>query len=432
MTTPHGNLRRAALRQPAQRGAVALGVIVLLYAALAIAVVFVHRSLVFEQRAAANQVRAAIAHEVAEAGLDWAAVRLREAAPVSADCLPSIDGTRFFETHLAVAPDGVGLMPRAPGVAVAACIAPADGTGWACRCAPAGQPAPAPAGTGPGFTVEFAARTGAGARVVDVVSSACVRGIPGPGCSGDARAGLRVTLALRPALATLPGAALTVRGTVTAGAASLGVHNPDAASGGVALRAGTGVDASSIRVSGPAGTPARAALVTRDDALAALDPARLFLALFGVPRDTWRESFADAVLDCPCDSAAVAAALARGARKLWLRGDLIVDTALVAGSEPAPVIVVVDGTVRLAGPLRLQGLLHAGDIDGPASPSGASISPSASVSARVDGAVVSEAHWRGGAAPELVYDPLVIARLRALPGTFVRVPGSWRDDAAAP
>ena len=32
----------------------------------------------------------------------------------------------------------------------------------------------------------------------------------------------------------------------------------------------------------------------------------------------------------------------------------------------------------------------------------------------------------------VVFDPLVIARLRALPGTFVRVPGSWRDDAAAP
>jgi hypothetical protein len=423
MTTRRHLMRRAVPRLTAQRGAMALAVVMLLYAALAIAVVFVHRSLVFEQRAAANQVRAAIAHEAAEAGLDWATVRLRDAAPLAADCLPSVDGRSFFETHLAIAPDGVGLMPRASGVAVAACIAPTGG-GWACRCAPAGEPATAPSGTGPGFAVELAAR--AGARMVDVVSLGCGRGIPGPGCSGDARAGLRVTLALRPALAASPGAALTVRGTVSTGAASLGVHNPDAASGGVALRAGAGVDAPALRVQGPAGTPASAALVTRDDALATLDPSRLFLALFGVPRDTWRESFADALLDCPCDSAAVSEALARGARKLWLRGDLVVDSTLVAGSETAPLIVVVDGTVRLTGPLRLQGLLHAGDIEGPASPAGMS------ASARVDGAVVSAAHWRGATALDLVYDPQVLARLRALPGTFVRVPGSWRDDAAAP
>lgn len=404
----------------------ALAVVVLLYAALAIAVMFVHRSLVFEQRAAANQVRAAIAHEAAEAGLEWATVRLRDAAPLSPDCLPAADGMRFFETHLSVAPDGVGLVPRAPGVAVAACIAPADGAGWVCRCARAGEPVPAPPGSGPGFTVGFAPREGA--RVVDLVSHACVRGIPGPGCSADARASLRVTLALRPALATSPGAALTVRGTVDTGAASLGVHNADAASGGVALRAGTAIDAPALRVSAPAGAPASSAVVAHDDALAASDPARLFLALFGVPRDTWRESFADVVLVCPCDGTTMTAALARGARKLWLHGDLVVDGALALGSEPTPVIVVVDGTVRLHGPLRLQGLLHAGDIEGPASPSPSGVSPLA----RVDGAVVSEAHWRGGAAPDLVYDPQVIARLRALPGTFVRVPGSWRDDAAAP
>jgi hypothetical protein len=92
----------------------------------------------------------------------------------------------------------------------------------------------------------------------------------------------------------------------------------------------------------------------------------------------------------------------------------------------APVVVVVDGGVRLHGAVRMWGLLYASDISWHAGRAGAM------TSARIDGAVVSEAHFRGDAAPDLVYDPQVIARLQALHGTFVRVPGSWRDDTPAP
>ncbi len=416
--------RRRDCSRGRQRGAVALAVVVMLYAAAALAVMFVHRSLVFEQRAAANQVRTAIAHEAAEAGLDWATVRLRSPSPITADCLPTTDGKRFSELHFVQTPEGGTLLPVSPGRAVGACVAPLDGSAWRCQCALADAPLQVPAGTGAGFSVEFEGR--AGSRVVDVVSHGCTRATLGPSCTGDAQARLRVTLAVRPALAASPGAALTVRGDVAVGDAPMGVHNPDAASGGVALRAGGDVDAAALRAAGPAGSLPSDAVAAHDAALAAVEPQRLFQALFGLPRDTWRESFADEVLSCPCGAEALRAAADRGARKLWLRGDLTVDTPIALGTDMAPVVVVVDGGVRLHGAVRMWGLLYASDISWHAGRAGAV------TSARIDGAVVSEAHFRGDAAPDLVYDPQVIARLQALHGTFVRVPGSWRDDTPAP
>ena len=46
---------------------------------------------------------------------------------------------------------------------------------------------------------------------------------------------------------------------------------------------------------------------------------------------------------------------------------------------------------------------------------------------QVTGAVVSEGGVSGSGSPTIVHDPDVLNRLRYAVGTFVRVPGSWRD-----
>jgi hypothetical protein len=44
---------------------------------------------VVEERASANQFRAAQAFEAAEAGLEWSLARLNDSDRIGADCLPS-------------------------------------------------------------------------------------------------------------------------------------------------------------------------------------------------------------------------------------------------------------------------------------------------------------------------------------------------------
>ena len=52
-----------------QRGVGSLAITTLLLLAASIVVLYLNRSVIFEQRTSANQMRAASAHEMAEAGL---------------------------------------------------------------------------------------------------------------------------------------------------------------------------------------------------------------------------------------------------------------------------------------------------------------------------------------------------------------------------
>ena len=209
------------------------------------------------------------------------------------------------------------------------------------------------------------------------------------------------------------------------GAAALGVHNPDAGSGGVALRAGQDIDARALRVFGPAGSPTAASVRAADAALAGRSADALFFALFGAPKTRWREAYADARVDCPCDAAAIEAAVAHGARKLWLRGGLVLSDATSLGRDDAPLVLVVEGDVRLEGRARLQGLLWASDIVWQAGRAGAA-------GGQVLGALVSERDFQGDGAPDLRFDAPTLAALQRLHGSFVPVPGTWRDEPAGP
>ena len=94
-----------------ERGAAALIITVILLLAMALAVAFANRDLLFEQRSAANGVRAAQAFEAAEAGLEWATAQLNANRRIGADCTPSSDpaATSFLMRHLDIAA-GTGLI----------------------------------------------------------------------------------------------------------------------------------------------------------------------------------------------------------------------------------------------------------------------------------------------------------------------------------
>jgi Tfp pilus assembly protein PilX len=405
-----------------QRGAGALVAVVLLYVAMAIIVVFTNRNLIFEQKTSANQYRATLALEAAEAGLEWATTMLNKSGRITAQCvdLTAGSGTSFRDKYLTYASATRTWAPNAAGAVVASCVTSQAGTDWTCSCPAAGTApsvaAPAAGGFKPGFAIAFV--TNSATRSVDLVSVGCTSVINTATCSGDASATVRVTLANVSALATAPGAPLTARGAVDVGNAALGVQNGDPNSAGVTVNAGMGIDATNLRITSTPGTPPTSTLVGNDDSLRNTTEDQMFQTYFGVPKTTWRDSVADARLTCPCTESSISTALATGARKLWLQGDLSMNANLTLGSVNDPFILVVDGAIVMRGDLEVYGVLYSTSMTWDNTGGG---------SALMVGAAISEGNYTGNGTPDYFYDPRVIANLLDIPGAFARVPGSWRD-----
>lgn len=403
-----------------QRGAGALVAVVLLYVAMTIIVVFTNRNLIFEQKTSANQYRATLALEAAEAGLEWATTMLNKSGPIAAQCVDDAAGQSFRARYLSYASATRAWTPNAPGTVVASCVTSQAGTDWTCSCPTAGTAptvaAPAEGGFKPGFAIAFV--TNGATRSVDLVSYGCTAAINSATCTGDAAATVRVTLANVSALATAPGAPLTARGEVNVGNAALGVQNGDPNSAGVTVNAGMGINASNLRITSTPGTPPHSTLVGNDASLRNSTEDQMFQTFFGVPKATWRDSVADARLSCPCTETSVSAALATGARKLWLQGDLSMNANLTLGSVNAPFILIVDGSIEMRGDLNIYGVMYS---------TGMTWDNTGGGSALLVGAAISEGNYQGNGTPDYYYDPRVIANLLDIPGAFARVPGSWRD-----
>lgn len=160
--------------------------------------------------------------------------------------------------------------------------------------------------------------------------------------------------------------------------------------------------------------PPSAALTLREPA----EPAdRFFARHFGLARAAWAAQPVVRRLACSGDcGAALAAAI--GAEQqhplVQVEGDLLLRGPLALGTPQRPVLLVVAGRLQIEGAVALHGLIHAADIGwtAPAAP--------------LRGALLSESGAAGSGTLDLAHDAALLAALR-LQGSFVRVPGSWRD-----
>ena len=417
-----------------QRGVAALAVTLLLFFAMCLVAAYANRGVLFEQRAAANQYRAAQAFEAAEAGIEWAIAQLNQPQRIDAQCLPSADATdgsfreRFVQPH----PDTGQLAPvrwlsGATSIALQpGCVRAA--TEWSCRCPSNGSPSlgAVDAHDGlphPAFSVQFSAEAQPG--LIRITSTGCssADGPCRPGVAGhpDASARLQVVLGLLPGLRVAPTAALTAKGSVDVGAAALGVHNPDVASGGITVRAGSSLTGSALRLSTAPGGAAGASVSAQDAALAAIDSDRLFAAHFGVDNASWNSHAAVQAIDCRSECAVRVAAAIDGMaanRMVSIPGDARLTGPVTLGSPAQPVVLIVDGTLTLSGDVTLYGLVYATDIRW---------DDTHSAQAQVHGALISASSYRGNGTPDLRYDAAVLRALQRHTGSYARVPGSWRD-----
>jgi hypothetical protein len=413
-----------------QRGAASLLVTALLCFAMVLAIAYANRNLVVEERASANQYRSAQAFEAAEAGLEWSLARLNDSERIGVDCLPSgnLADRGFRERSLQMAASTGVITPVAwddAGTLVplqAACVR--DGAGWSCSCPAAGPPAlPAPAGsaTAPAFSVSFLAGPRPG--LVRVVSAGCTRSAGACAATADANheasARLEAVFALMPSLRAAPAAALTARGRVDAGAAALGAHHREAASGGLAVHAGGTIAGSALRLTVPAGAPLGEALAGDDPVLAALAGDRLFLRFFGVEKSAWLAQPAATRVICSVDCAAtIASTVAAGARLVWVEGDLALAGPRTLGSANDPIALVATGALRFSGDVAIHGIVHGASLEW---------NDGAAPGALVRGAAVIDGDYSGNAAADFAHDAAVLSLLKTRAGSFTRINGSWKD-----
>jgi Tfp pilus assembly protein PilX len=347
-----------------QRGGAALIVTLMLFLAMALAAFAVNRHLVFEQRGAANQARAAQAFEAAEAGLEWAQAQLNSTQRVGPDCKPSADpaAASFRERTLS--------LDRSTGAINA--IAPRTGcvhsaSGWSCSC-PTGGPTTLsmPTSNVPTLAFSLQFRPGARAGTVRVSASGCTslagECLPGSTTTADATARTEVTLALFSGMRTPPAAALT----------------------------------------------------TRDAASQTTD--QFFAAAFGVDKKTWKTQPVVARLACGTDcNHAIGEAIAAGSTLIWIEGDLTLAGPVTLGSPARPVVIVAGGAARLDGAVMVIGAIYAASV---------ALSDTSTI---VQGAVINEGAYTGPALPDFRHDADVLAALNQRTGSFARVSGSWRD-----
>lgn len=141
-----------------------------------------------------------------------------------------------------------------------------------------------------------------------------------------------------------------------------------------------------------------------------------FVRHFGASKPQWLSQPAVHRLACEGDcGAALAAAAARGITLVALPGDVQLRGPLVLGAPGRPMLIVAGGALHLQGAVQLHGVLHAASLSW------------AAPAAIVRGALLSEGPATGDASLDLARDAAVLEALQTRQGSFVRLPGSWRD-----
>lgn len=437
-----------------QHGAATLIVVMVLFFIISLVAAYTNRNLIFEQRTSANQYRSTQALEVAEAGLEWAVSQLNFGRITSA-CAQStnITDTSFRQRYLVTDPVTGKITPApnpAGGELTASCVWAGATTGWDCSCPSTGATALTPPSGGaqaPAFRVRFRSIAGdtptstvprqpgavwvqvVGCTRLDVSGSPCLT-FGGQGALNEGRVVVSSMLAVGANAVGLPLAPLTANGNVgPTGGGSMDLYNTATGGTGIAVHASGTVN--SVTTRGAPGSPRGSTIIQNDSRLnlpaagtfSAAD--RMFASIFNMrPQETFRPQQAAVELSCTlgCSAATVRSALALNpGRPLWLTGALNVDSAGDIGSATEPALLVVNGPVNFAtSGVNINGLVYirlpAGTADWVTSGTG-----------RITGAVVIDGGVSGNGDTTLVYDGDILQRVRYGVGSFVRVPGSWRD-----
>lgn len=467
---------KARGRVKQDRGAASLIVVMVLFFVMALAAAYSSRSLVFEQRTSANQYRSTQALEAAEAGVEWA-VSMLNGGRIGTDCRTAsaaANDTSFRQRYLSVAANGTltpildptqpTSLPTRDRALNAACVF--NGTTWTCSCPKDTNPTvvtPAGDSVFPAFQVRMSIHdtnnptlqviTQPGVVVVE--SNGCTRadpaclGFPGAPVELEGRATIYAMVALKPALPVQPAAALTVRDHVLGGTLlQLQLVNTDREAGGITVQAGGSIDAARLKLQSIPGSPGTA-LIANDRRLDATSPIsiqrgvrrlvsdppaplnspnRVFASVLGTTPLTYSLQPAALTISCPpgnCRQTLTDLVNANPGRIIWVEGDINLDSGGQIGNVPTPTdppestgpaMIVATGSLvkSTASPVVINGFVYTSQGAWTGNPD-------------IQGAAFVENSLAATAGGTIVFNRDVVQHLLHRSGSFVRVPGGWRD-----
>lgn len=430
-----------------QRGAAVLAVAMLLLFGSTIAVFYMNRGIIFEQKASANQMRSTSAQEVAEAGLEWATGMLNVSLDIQAtnasNCtfLTTAANSSFRAKYVQTVSQSeiTSATNVYPGCKIL-------GTTLTCNCP--NVPAPtseAVASLGsnvaPSFTVSFADVPGDD-QSVQLTSTGCTAqaGTCKPVTAGsaattgasDATATISVILKMKTLLRSVPAAPVTC-GTTCAFSGSFQVQNFDPATNGISVNSGAAATGTSGQISSIPGLPPQNSVVQGDASLlsvASNDPtctqSAMFNTYFGTTLEAYRDSREpDAVQTVNCTSASDCGnqinALYPTYQRFYFPLGLELNNSApftALGTVAKPVTLVSPAAIHINGSFNIYGMVFSNDADNDDLGTGGST---------IHGALVTCAGFTSNGNGTVAYDPAVLKNMQNNSAVMVRVPGSWRD-----
>lgn len=200
----------------------------------------------------------------------------------------------------------------------------------------------------------------------------------------------------------------------------MSVYNTDPEGSGITMHSGGAIsnDANLI-VRTVAGGSIDGSKVVGDATLNGLSADRMFAGTLGMRREVYRDQPAAVVLACNagCTASMIRDAVAANpGRPLWAQGNVSFDSAGDIGSATEPVALVVSGDIQFATPVNFYGLIYT-----------QAATWTTSGTAQILGGAVAEGNVAGTTTATFAYDPAILTTLRVRNGSFVVVPGSWKD-----
>lgn len=428
------------------RGVAALTVVMILFFVMALVAAYTNRNLVFEQRISANSYRSARALDASEAAIDWT-LSMLNGGRINTSCVSSnsTNDNDFRGNYLNLVDSND---PKNPGryetvwkldptkTMFPSCISKNGALSCICptltaRTPPLAVPTDA---IGTAFNVLLRTPTNElqpgtfnidalGCASIGAGASACYNQSSQFEVISDAKSGVRAGIGLVQALPVVPEATLTVGRDVNGAGALTVINSGSSSNGKSAVVAGRKITAPlAPPLLNPVQDVTSSRLVAAPNNTAPFD--NWFKSRFGVDIATFKNQPAVIAINCAtgCDSTNLADIRARFPRNpIWVEGNLNINASGALGTRVGnitgwqPIMLVVNGTLTVSADVSMVGFIHATNIIW------------AAAGASLEGAMMTPNDFTATTGGNLTYNAQVLEVIRLYYGSFVRVPGTWKQ-----